>query len=494
MSEPVYDCVIRGGTVGTASAVFQADVGIKGETIVALGADLAKGKREVNAKGKLVLPGGIDTHAHIEQVSSAGLLNADTWESGTAAAAFGGTTTVIAFAAQQRGMNALKVFEDYSKLAKKGAIIDYCYHLIIADPTKETLAEHVPALAKKGLASLKVFMTYDLIKVDDEGVLDIMTTAREQQMMVCVHAENFGMITWMGKQLLSRGYTAPKFHGVYHPRCSEPDAIRRLAHFSALLDQPVMVFHVATAEGVAEIRRARGEGIKMFGETCPQYLFLTKHDVDKPGVDGVKWVCSPPLREASDQEALWQAIALGDLQTVTSDHAPNRLDKTGKFVGGPNPNFKQVPNGMPGIEGRVPLLFDAMVSKGRLGIEKFVDLTATAPARIYNLPKKGSITIGNDADIVIWDPKAKKTFSDETVRDQTGYTPYAGRTIQGVPETVLRRGETIIDKGKLTGKAGSGRFLPRTGGDGARPTGRLAPEMDPKLNFGADLVIKPKVS
>ena len=249
-----------------------------------------------------------------------------------------------------------------------------------------------------------------------------------------------------------------------------------------------MIFHVSTAEGVDVIRQARGRGLKVFAETCPQYLFMTANDLDKPGLEGAKWMCSPPPRAETDQEAVWQGLALGDLQVVSSDHAPYAFDKTGKLSAGPNPSFKQIANGLPGIGARLPLLFDAMVSQGRLGLAKFVELTATAPAKIYNLhPRKGSIAIGADADIVVWDPKRRVTLTDATFHDRAGYTPFVGRTITGWPETVLRRGEAIVQAGKSSAKPGSGQFLPRSGGWAATPRGRLAGDMDPARNFGAKL-------
>jgi dihydropyrimidinase len=298
--------------------------------------------------------------------------------------------------------------------------------------------------------------------------------------MLCAHAENHGIIAWMVKRLLARGYTHPKYHAISHARFSEADAFNRLIGMAALVDQPIMIFHVSTAEGAKVIRAARGEGLKVFAETCPQYLFLTAEDLDKPGAEGAKWMCSPPPRTRADQEALWQALALGDLQTISSDHAPYRFDESGKLRAGPNPNFKQV---------RLPLLFDAMVSKGRLGLEKFVELTATAPAKIYNLhPLKGSIAIGADADIAIWDPSREVTLSDAMIHDLTGYTPYAGRTLRGWPVTVLSRGRVVVADGKRVADPGSGRFLARTGGEAAKPTGRLVADMDPKTNFGATLL------
>ena len=364
MTEPAYDLLIRGGRVATVSDVFEADVAISGETIVAIGRGLPGARREIDARGKLVLPGGVDSHAHIEQLSAAGIVNADTFESATVSAAFGGTTTVIPFAAQHVGMKLPQVLEEYHALAKKGAVIDYAFHMIIADPTKETLEKDLPDLIKQGHGSIKIFMTYDRLKIDDEPLLDILLAARDGGAMLCAHAENHGIISWMVKRLLARGYTDPKYHAISHARVSEAEAFNRLIGMAALIDQPIMIFHVSTAEGAKVIRDARGQGLKVFAETCPQYLFLTADDLDKPGVEGAKWMCSPPPRRAADQEALWQALALGDLQTVSSDHAPYRFDETGKLRAGPNPNFKQVANGLPGLEVRLPLLFDAMVSGG----------------------------------------------------------------------------------------------------------------------------------
>jgi dihydropyrimidinase len=360
--------------------------------------------------------------------------------------------------------------------------------MILADPREEVLRDELPPLIKSGHSSLKVFMTYDRLRVDDVQLLDVLMAARENKALVLVHAENHGMITWLSKRLLAKGYTAPRYHAVSHPRFGEVEAFTRLIAFAEFIDQPVMIYHVSSAEGVAVIRAARRRGLKVFAETCPQYLFLTKNDLDKPGIEGAKWMCSPPLRETSDQEALWQALSLGDLQLVSSDHAPYAFNEKGKLMAGESANFKQIPNGMPGLQARLPLLFDAMVSNGRFGAEKFVEWTATAPAHIYGLaPRKGSIAVGADADIAIWDPDEQVTFADTQVVDGAGYTPYAGRTVRGWPVTVLRRGEIIAENGRCAAQPGSGQFLPRDGGPAAEPLGRLSPEFDPARNFGARL-------
>ena len=483
-----FDLVIRGGTVVTATEEMRADVGIRGETIAAVGLDLGDARRAIDARGKLVMPGGVDPHAHIEQLSASGMMNADTFATATIAAAFGGTTTVISFAAQHVGMSLTKVVEDYHRAADRGAVVDYAFHMILADPREEVLAKELPPLVKAGHASIKVFMTYDRLRVDDEQLLDVLAAARENHAFVMVHAENHGMITWMGKRLIKGGNTAPKFHAISHPRACEPEAFTRLIACASLIDQPIMIYHVSTADGAAVIRHARGQGLKVFAETCPQYLLLTRHDLDKPGVEGAKWICSPPLREASDHDALWQALALGDLQVISSDHAPYALDKTGKFAAGKNPTFKQIANGMPGLTWRLPVIFEAMVSSGRFDASQFVAWTSTNPAKIYGLaPKKGAIAIGADADIAIWDPKKRVRIADSMVKDRSGYTPWAGRTVKGWPVTVLRRGAVIVDGDAFSAKAGSGRFLARQAGAAAAPLGRLAPEFDPRTNFKAKL-------
>jgi dihydropyrimidinase len=484
-----YDLVIKGGSVATTEGVSAMDVAILDGQIAALGRSLPAGRRTIDATGRLVLPGGVDAHCHIEQLSGGGLMNADTFETATRSAAFGGTTTVISFAAQHRGDSLSAVVENYSRLAAAGAVTDYAFHLWISDPTPETLERDLPRLIEAGHRSIKIFMTYDRVRLLDEQVLDVMMVARRHGALVCAHAENHGMIKWMADRLVSRGYVEPKFHGVSHPRVCEIEAFERLIRFSQLLDQPIMLFHVSTAEGAAVIRRARGEGIKVFAETCPQYLFLTEQDLDRPGLEGAKWMCSPPPRSPADQEALWRALELGDLQVVSSDHAPYRFDASGKLSAGPNPDFKQIANGLPGLETRLPLLFDAMVSRGGSSLEKFVELTATAPARIYGLhPRKGAIAVGADADVAIWNRDREVTLTDDGLHDNVGYNPFAGRTVRGWPETVLRRGDVIIADGALLAAPGSGRLQLRGRAASMRPTGRPSAEFDPATNFGAQLL------
>ena len=484
---PDLDLVIRNGTVVTATDRFVCDVGIRGGRIVALAEDLPRAAREIEAAGKLVLPGGVDSHCHIEQLSGMGIWNADDFESGTVSAAFGGTTTVIPFAAQHHGASMREVVADYRERARK-AVIDHAFHMIVSDPSPAVLGE-LPALIREGYSSLKLFMTYPLLRLADEQILDLLTLARAEGAMVSVHAENDAMLAWTARRLLERGHKAPRYHAISHPRIAEAEAVGRLIAMAALVDQPVVVFHVTTEGSMAAIRDAQTRGQKLFAETCPQYLLLTAADLDRPGLEGAKWMFSPPARDRADQDAIWRGVRNGTFQMVTSDHAPYRFDATGKLAAGPEPNFKQIANGIPGIELRLPLLFSEGVQKDRIELNRFVELTCTNPARIYGLhPRKGTIAIGSDADLAIWDPEQTVEISDATTHDRTGYCPYAGMTVTGWPVTVISRGEVIVDAGELVAERGRGRFLPRAAGPAARPLGRLQPELDPERNFGAPLL------
>jgi dihydropyrimidinase len=456
-----FDTVIRNGTVVSGEGVCNADIGVRGSTIEAIGRALPQGAREIDATGNLVLPGGVDTHAHIEQISAAGLRTADDYASATTAAAFGGTTTVLSFAAQHRGLDLQQVVTDYHAAATRGAVIDYGFHLLIADPNERTLAQ-LPSLVASGCSTVKIFLTYERLILDDERVLEVMAAARALNAMVCVHAENQGMISWTSKRLIAKGKTQPKYHAVAHSREAEIEAINRIIALAKMTGVALMVYHVSTAEGAAAIGEARRQGLNVHGETCPQYLFLVTDDLDLPGNEGAKLCFSPPPRTVDDQVALWRALELGDLEIISSDHAPSAFDETGKLSAGPNPTFKQIPSGVPGIETRMPLLFDKMVSKGHLGVEAFVHLTATQPARLYGLAnRKGVLQAGADADIVVWDKDREVALTASLMHDKTGYTPYEGRRIVGWPETVLIRGTSIIEQGELRVRPGFGQFLRR---------------------------------
>jgi dihydropyrimidinase len=485
---PDLDLVVRGGTVVTASDTFRADVGVRDGRVVALGEVLPRAAREIDAGGRLVLPGGVDGHCHIEQLSGMGIWNADDFYTGTVSAAFGGTTTVIPFAAQHRGQSMRDVVADYRERARK-AVVDHAFHMIVSDPSETVLADELPALIRDGYASLKLFMTYPLLRLSDEQILDLLALARREGAMVMVHAENDAMLAWTARRLLERGHGAPRYHAISHPRAAEAEAVGRLIALAGLVDQPIVVFHVTTEGAVAAIREAQGRGQKVFAETCPQYLLLEAADLDKPGLEGAKWMFSPPARDAADRRAIWLALQNGTFQMVTSDHAPYRFDASGKLAAGADATFKQIANGIPGIELRLPLLFSEGVGQGRIDLCRLVELCCTNPAKIYGLhPKKGTIAIGADADLALWDPERRVAITDATTHDAVGYCPYAGMTVTGWPETVLSRGEVIVEAGELRADRGRGRFLARAAGAAARPAGMLAPEMDPERNFGARLI------
>ena len=473
-----FDLVVRRGTIATSTDVFQADVGISGERIVAVGAALPRARREIEARGKLVFPGGVDSHCHIEQLSSMGMMCADDFYTATVSAAFGGTTTVMSFCAQHRGDAIPAVLADYAERARAKAVIDYAFHLIVANPDQTTLEHDLPHAIAQGIRSFKIFTTYERMRLSDEQILDVMAVARKHGALVMVHAENHGVISWLSGRMLRQGNTAPRYHGICHTRGSECEAIQRVATLAELVDVPVLIVHVSTVEGIEAIRQARARGVKIYGETCPQYLFLTAKDMDRPGLEGAMFCCSPPPRDEIAQEACWRGLKDETLTIYSSDHAPYRYDKTGKLPKGEKTTFKDMANGVPGLELRVPLLFTFGYGAGRISLQEFVELTATRHARIYGcFPQKGTIAVGSDADIAVWDPECRLTISTSLVHDNTGYTPYAGRELKGWPVTVISRGAVIIEDGELKAQRGRGRFISRSPSDAILPTGRKVPEM-----------------
>ena len=435
MTQGTFDTVIRGGTVAAASGTGLMDVGISDGQITTIGTNLPDGTHEIDASGLLVLPGGVDTHCHIEQISGAGLMNADTFETATRSAAYGGTTCTVSFAAQHPGNRMRDVVADYAALAEKGALIDHAFHMIVSDISGENLTNDIPALIAQGHRSIKIFTTYDKVRQDDHAILDVLAVAKQEGALVCIHAENDGIIRHMTAKLLAEGKTAAKYHAASHPREAEMEAIDRMCRFAEFTSARIMIFHVSTREGAQIIRDARFRGVPVEAETCPHYLFQTVDTLELH--DPARFMCSPPQRTVDDQEALWDALADGTLQLVTSDHAPYRMDETGKFANGRDAPFNRIANGMPGVEVRLPLMFDAMVTRGRGDIAQFVQLTATQPARAFGLSKKGEIAEGFDADIAIWDPKATQTYGANDLHDNVGYNPWEGTTVTGLPITVL---------------------------------------------------------
>ena len=474
------DLVIRGGTVVTAEKTFRADVGIRGEKVVEVGSSL-KGNAFMEAAGKLVMPGGVDSHCHVEQLSSTGKMCADDFYSATVAAAFGGTTTIVPFAAQHRGNSIIAVVADYAKRAAEKAVIDYGFHLIISDPTEHALNVELKEMVARGITSFKVYMTYELLRLNDGQMLDVLAAAERERALVMVHAENHEMIQWITKRLLERGHGAPKYHMTAHHAIAEAEATHRVVALSRLLDVPVLIVHVSGGEAVQTIRAAQTLGARVFAETCPQYLFLKASDADKPGLDGAKWCCSPPPRDEASQEAVWQGLKDGTFQVLSSDHAPYRFDESGKLPKGDQTIFKDMANGVPGLQVRLPLLFSEGVGKKRISLQEFVALTATNHARMYGLKDKGRIEAGADADIAIWDPEKQVTLNAALMKDNVGYTPYEGMQVKGWPVSVLSRGRLAVHEEKLLVERGTGRFVAR---------GVPAPVASAKLRDGPAAILR----
>ncbi len=457
-----FDTTIRGGRIATATETFEADVGIKEGLVAAIGKGFAPGAQDLDASGLWVLPGGIDSHCHIEQLSGMGIMCADDWYSGTVSAAFGGTTTVVPFAAQHRGMKIPEVLADYARRAREKAVIDYGFHLIVTDPDEAALTQDLPRAIREGITSFKVYMTYDQLRLDDYQLLDVLALARHEGALVMIHAENHDIIRWVARRLLERGHTTPKFHGIAHDPLAESEAAYRAVSLARLVDVPVLIVHVAGGDTVEVVRAARSLGAQVYAETCPQYLFLTAADLDRPGVEGAKFCCSPPPRDGASQEAVWAGLKDGTLGIYSSDHSPYRFDASGKLPKGEATTFKEVANGVPGIELRMPLLFSEGFLGGRISINEFVALTSANHARMYGLaPRKGTIAPGSDADIALWNPDREVRVTASMLHDRVGYTPYEGRVIRGWPELVMSRGRVIVRDGKLDAQPGSGKFIAR---------------------------------
>jgi len=456
-----FDLVIRNARAATASDTFDCDIGITAGRIAQLGMGLAGAVTEIDAAGRVVTPGGVDAHCHLDQPMEAPVRMADGFESGTRSAACGGTTTVIPFAAQAKGQSLRAAVHDYHARAEGRAHVDYAFHLIVSDPTPQVLQQELPALIAEGYTSFKVYMTYDDLKLDDGQMLDVLDVARRHGAMAMVHAENADCIEWLTRRLEAAGRTAPRFHAHARPMLVEREATHRAISLSQLVDVPILIVHVSGKEAIEQIRWARGQGLSVFAETCPQYLFLTAEDL---GTDdsylGARCVCSPPPRDKANQEAIWDGLNDGLFTVFSSDHAPFGYDDpAGKKPGGQEVPFRHIPNGIPGLETRLPLLYSEGVLAGRMTLNRFVELTATNPAKAYGLhPRKGTIAIGGDADLVIWDER-ETTIRNSQLHHAVDYTPYEGMRLKAWPGLTLSRGEVVWDGDKFHGRAGRGRFL-----------------------------------
>ena len=454
-----FDLVIRNARAATAADVFDCDIGVANGRIAALGIGLARGVREIDAAGRWVLPGGIDGHCHLDQPMTDGSKMADDFRSGTLSAACGGTTTVIPFACQLKGQSLRAAVADYHRSAAGKALIDYAFHMIVSDPTPAVLREELPQLIREGLTSFKLYMTYDDLKLDDRQMLETLAVARREGAMVMVHAENSDCIAWLTEQLLAAGHTAPRFHAQARPMLVEREATHRAIALAELVDLPVLIVHVSGREAVEQIRAAQARGLRVYGETCPQYLFLTGEHLD--GHEGAKCICSPPPRDKANQQVIWDGLESGVFQVFSSDHAPFRYGgPDGKQVAGRDAPFSSIPNGIPGLETRLPLLFSEGVGRGRIDINAFVALTSTNVAKTYGLyPRKGTIAVGADADLVIWNDARTVTISNAMLHHNVDYTPYEGISLRAWPDVTLSRGEVVWSDGRPQGSPGRGRFL-----------------------------------
>ena len=476
-----FDLIVRGGRVATAADVTTCDIGIKDGRVTALAERLEDTGHIIDAAGKTVTPGGVDGHCHLDQPSTDGSVAADDFLGGTRSAAAGGTTTVIPFALQMRGHSLHEAVEDYHQRAKGKALVDYAFHLIVTDPTPQVCGQELPALIQDGYSSFKIYMTYDDLMLNDGQILDVLAVARRHQGIVMVHAENSDCIGWLTERLEEAGKTEPRHHATSRPRPVEREATHRAITLAELLDVPILIVHVSAREAVHEIQRAQARGLKVFGETCPQYLFLTEDDLAAPGFEGAKCICSPPPRDKENQQVIWDGLGNGTFQVFSSDHSPTRYDDPkGKMLRGTQASFRWVPNGIPGIETRLPLLFSEGVGKGRIDLPGFVALTATNAAKIYGLyPRKGTIAVGSDADIVVWDDEREVTITNEMLHHNVDYTPYEGIHLKGWPETVLCRGQAIFEDGEIKGQPGHGEFLPCAQPEKAVPAGRSVTGFQP---------------
>jgi dihydropyrimidinase len=458
--------LITNGTIVTTGDEQVADILISDEKIKEIGVNLEAEDAEVtDASGMFVMPGGIDMHTHLD-LPFFGTFCSDDFFTGQKAAAFGGTTTHIDFAIQPVGGTLHEGLEEWHKKASGKTVIDYGFHLAVTDLRPEVM-EEIPSMINEGITSLKLFLAYkDVFMVDDETFFNALLTARENGMLIMVHAENGDIVDALQKKIVAAGKTEPKYHADAHPALAESEATGRAVALAGIADAPLYVVHMTCREALEQLELGRARGLKVMGETCPQYLFLTVHDLAKPNFEGAKYVCSPPVRQVEDQEALWEALSSGLLQSVSTDHAPFFFEGgvDGRLAGkelGIN-SFSEIPNGMPGIEDRLMVLWHHGVNSGRLSRSRFVELVSTNPAKIFGLyPRKGEIAVGSDADLLIWNPQKEHTIRAATHHMNTDYNVYEGMMVRGMPAKVYLRGKLIVDGDRWLQERGDGKYLHR---------------------------------
>jgi dihydropyrimidinase len=464
VTNPHFDLCIRGGTVITGSDRFQGDIGIREGRIAMLGRELGRADRDIDATGLLVMPGGIDAHCHIEEPAYQGASLADDFDSATRAAACGGTTTIMPFVNRLERATMRESAEDYASRAAARARIDYAFHMIFGESSIASIKEELPGLMQDGFLSVKVFMNYPGFMLDDERILEVMDTTRRHGGLTMVHAENGHCVHWLTQSLTrSRGAGLAVFAATA-PVPVEREATHRAITLAQLSGARTLLVHVSAGEATEQIRWAHAHGISVLAETCPQYLVRTVEDLNRPGWEAAKFLCSPPLRTEPDAVQLWRGLQDGTFQVFSSDHCPYRIEgPDGKRAGGATPHFHHVAPGLPGIETRLMLLFSEGIGGGRITLEQFVALTSTNPAKIYGLyPRKGSLMPGADADIVLWDAAQEHVIRHAELHDACDYSPYEGHKIVGKPVMTLSRGECLWDRGREFGAPGRGRRVDRT--------------------------------
>ena len=457
--------LVKNGTVITTGDRYEADIYIDKGRITLIGQGLnVPADTVVDASGKLVMPGGIDVHTHLD-MPFGGTTSADDFESGTIAAAHGGTTTVVDFAIQNFGEGLFPAFEGWMKKAEGKAVIDYAFHMIVRELTDQVSGDMDRLTKHEGLTSFKLFMAYPgVFQVDDATIFRALLKTKENGGLVCMHAENGGVIDTLVKDALRKGQTAPKYHALTRPTRAEGEATGRAIALAEMADVPIYIVHLSCSDALEKVKQARDMGLPAYAETCPQYLFLSYEDYERPGFEGAQFVMSPPLRDKWNQVALWKGLAKGDLQVVSTDHCPFCMNEPPQKQIGKD-DFSKIPNGAPGIETRLMLLWDGGVRTGRIDAHKFVEITSTNPARMFGLwPRKGTVAVGSDGDLVIWDPEKEVTFTTKTLHMRVDYNPYEGRVIKGAPALVLSRGDVIVDHGVFKGRPGRGQFVKRQAG------------------------------
>ena len=456
-----FDTIIQNGSLVTATDTYQADIAIVNGKIAAIGKDLPtqNASHLLHAAGKLVLPGGIDVHTHLD-MPFGGTTSADDFETGTRAAAFGGTTTLIDFAIQYKGQPLRQAFDTWMSKASNKAVCDYAFHCIVTDVSGGQLSE-MNDLVREGVTSFKLFMAYPgVFMLDDGSIFKALQTTSKNGGLVCMHAENGSAIDVIVQQALAEGKKAPKYHALTRPTTAEAEATARAIALAEMAGAPIYIVHLSCNDALERVREARDRGLPVYAETCPQYLYLSIENFDVPGFEGAKYVFTPPLREKWHQEKLWNGLKCDHLQVVSTDHCPFCF-KEQKELG--RDDFTKIPNGGPGIEHRMSLIYSGGVASGRFTANRFVELVSTTPAKLFGLyPRKGTIAVGSDADIVIFDPKRKHTISSKTHHMHVDYSMFEGIQVTGMPDLVLSRGRIVVEKEKFLGSAGQGEFLRRS--------------------------------